>query len=73
MNIFLSIGFNISMHGSRGGTWGPDPPEKSKSIGCLGNTGLNPLKNRKATKPASQVGHHGPASETPNGVLPGGQ
>ena len=41
------------MHGSRGGgTGGQDPTEKSKNIGFLSNTGANPLKNHKATKPA---------------------
>ena len=45
------------MGGSRGGTGGPDPPEKSqKSIGFLCNTGTDPLKNYKAIKPAFSVG-----------------
>ena len=46
------------MCGSRGG----GPPEKSQNIGFLSNTGQNPLKNHKATKPAFNVGHHQPAS-----------
>ena len=45
------------------------PTEKSqKNIGFLSNTGPDPLKNHKATKPAFNVGpssHHRPASETP--------
>ena len=41
---------------ARGGTGGPEPPEKSQNIGFLSNTGLDPLKNHKATKPASNVG-----------------
>ena len=46
------------MGGSRGETGGPDPPppEKShKNIGFLSDTGLDPLKNHKATKPAFTV------------------
>ena len=40
-----------------GGTGGPDPPLKNhKNIGFLCNTGLDPLKNHKATKPAFNVG-----------------
>ena len=38
--------------GSREGIEGPDPPEKSQCIGFLSNTGLDPLKNHKTTKPA---------------------
>ena len=34
----------------------PPPPEKSKNIGFLCNTGLNPLNNLKATKLAFNVG-----------------
>ena len=44
------------MGGSRGGTGGPDPPEKSQKIGFLSNTGPDLLKNHKATKPAFNVG-----------------
>ena len=46
------------MDGSRGDTGGPDTPplENRKNIGSFSNTGLNPLKNHKATKPAFNVG-----------------
>ena len=44
------------MGGSRGGTGGTDPPEKSQKIGFLCNTRPDPLKNHKATKPAFTVG-----------------
>ena len=44
------------MCGSRGGTGGPDPMENHKNIGFLSITGLDPLKNHKATKPAFNVG-----------------
>ena len=47
------------MSGSRegGGAGGPDPPpENHKNIGFLSNTGLDPLKYHKATKPAFNVG-----------------
>ena len=39
-----------------GGAGGPHPQEKSQNIGFLSNTGLDPLKNLKATKPAFNVG-----------------
>ena len=38
------------------GDRGPDPPEKSQNIGFLSNTGPDPLKNHKATKPEFNVG-----------------
>ena len=44
------------MRESRGGTGGPDPPEESQNIGFFSNTGPDPLKNHKATKPAFNVG-----------------
>ena len=51
-----------------GGAGCPDPPpspEKSKKdIGFLINTGPDPLKNYKATKPAFKVGPSLPARET---------
>ena len=43
------------MGGSRG-AGGLDPPEKLQNIGFLCNTGPDPLKNHKATKPAFNVG-----------------
>ena len=36
--------------------WTPPPPEKSQKVGVLSNTGSDPLKNLKATKPAFSVG-----------------
>ena len=43
--------------GGWGGTGGLDPPlENHKNIGFLSNTGLDPLKNHKATKPAFNFG-----------------
>ena len=45
--------------GGGGGGWtgGRDPPlENHKNIGFLSNTGLDPLKNHKATKPTFNVG-----------------
>ena len=49
---------NRPIHGSRGGgTGGPDPQLKNhKNIGFLSNSGLDPLKDHKATKPALNVG-----------------
>ena len=40
----------------RGGGQGARPPENLKAIGFLSNTGLDPLKNHKATKPVFNVG-----------------
>ena len=34
----------------------PSPPERSKNIGFLCNTGPDPLKNHNATKPTFNVG-----------------
>ena len=43
---------------SGGQGWDPPPPhlKNHKNIGFLSNTGLDPLKNHKATKPALNVG-----------------
>ena len=38
------------------------PLKIHKNIGFLCNTGPDPQKNHKATKPAFNVGHHRPAS-----------
>ena len=44
------------MRKSIGGTGGPNPNLKNnKNIGFLSNTGPEPLKNHKATKPAFNV------------------
>ena len=43
------------MCGSRGGTGGLDPPEKSQNIGFLSNTGSDHLTNHEATKPVFNV------------------
>ena len=45
----------LSMGGSRGGIGGRDPPENLKNTFFLSNTGPDPLKNHKATKPAFNV------------------
>ena len=51
----------VRPHGriQRGKAGGPDlpppPPRNHKAIGCLSNTGPDPLKNHKATKPALTV------------------
>ena len=50
-----SLARKACMGGSRGGTLG-SPPEKSQNIGFLCNTGPDPLKIHKATKPAFNVG-----------------
>ena len=71
------------MRGSRvGGGGGAEPlsqPLKNhKNIGLISNTGPDPKKNHKTTKPDSMWSHHGHASETtfklrfaggPNGPL----
>ena len=55
------------MRGSRrgGGQGVRTPSEKSRNIGFLCSTVPIPPKNHKATKPAFNVGHHRPATETP--------
>ena len=56
------------MGGSRGGGGqGVRTPLKNhKNIGFLSNTGPDPLKNHKATKPTFNVGQSSaPVSETP--------
>ena len=45
----------VCMCGSRGGNRGSSPPDH-KNIEFSSNTGLDPLKNRKATKQAFNVG-----------------
>ena len=42
--------------GTRGGQGVRTPPEKSQNIGFRRNTGPDPLKNLKATKPAFNNG-----------------
>ena len=46
------------MRGSRGGDRGSGAPtlKNHKNIGCLSNTGPDPLKSHKVTKPAFNVG-----------------
>ena len=54
-----------TMGRSRVGTVGPDPTEKLQKYRFFCNTGRDPLKNQKATKPALMLGHHQPAREAP--------
>ena len=64
MDYTLAGKIDKHMGRSRGGGGGdrrsrhpPPPPEKSKkNIGFLGNTGPDPLKNHKVTKPVFNVG-----------------
>ena len=52
--------------GGGGGNRGSGAPLKNhKNIGFISNTGLDPLKNHKAIKPALILGHHQHTSETP--------
>ena len=44
------------MLGSRGGTWVPDPHPETSLRGFSSNTGPDPLKIAKATKPTFNVG-----------------
>ena len=53
------------MGGSRGRTGGPDPPEITRNIGFLNNTGPDPLKITKLPSKRSLLGHDRHASETP--------
>ena len=54
----LASRMTFHMCGSRGGQGlrTPPPPEKLQSIGFLSNTGPDPLKNHKVTKPAFNIG-----------------
>ena len=59
MNFFLGAlrVKSPSIHGSRGRHGFRTPPLKNhKVIGVLCNTGPDPLKNHKATKPTSDIG-----------------
>ena len=50
----------------RGGSGSVPPSLKNhKNIGCLSNTGLDPLKITKLPSQHSMLGHHRHASETP--------
>ena len=51
------VGFVVSHGRIQKGAGGPDPHENSQNIGFLSNTGLDPLKNYKAIKPAFNVWH----------------
>ena len=57
-----------------GKTGGPDTPLKiHKNIGFFSNTGPNPLKNHKATKPEFNVGPSSARQRNANGVSLAGQ
>ena len=43
-------GSSLFMGGSRGGSGGPDPPEKSQKYIFFSNTGPDPVDNLKATQ-----------------------
>ena len=51
---FLLQSYMLSRRGGGGGCR-DDSPENHKNIGFLSNTGPDPLKNHKATKPAFKV------------------
>ena len=48
---------------------GPPPLKNNRNKGFLSNTGLDPLKNRKATKPAFNVGPSSAHQRTEDGPL----
>ena len=56
------------MAGSRGGqrVRSPPPLKNHKNIGFLSNTGTDPLKNHKATKPAFNVGQSSARQQNAN-------
>ena len=67
----MTENFLTGMGGSRGGRQGVQTPLKDqKKIGFLSNTGTDPLKNRKATRPEFNVR---PSSNAINGVLLAGR
>ena len=55
----MAENFLTGIGGSRGGgdrgSRPPPPPRKITKIGFLSNTGTDPLKNRKATRPKFNV------------------
>ena len=58
--MYLLIFFLMHVRIQRGGQGVWTPPEKSQKYS---NTGLDPLKNHKATKPAFNVGPIGPPTK----------
>ena len=61
LNCCYDLGDEGQWHGriQRGGGGrgsGPPHPEKSQNVGVSSNTGPDPLNNRKATKPAFNIG-----------------
>ena len=48
--------FHVGIQKREVGTGGSDPLKITKNIGFLSNTGPNPLKKYKTTKPAFNVG-----------------
>ena len=56
---------HIQKGGGGGGAGCSDLLRNHKNKGSLSNTGPDPLKNHKNTKPASDLGHYRHASETP--------
>ena len=55
-NFFTGMGGSRGGGGGGGGAGGSDPtPERSQKIGFPSNTGPDPLKNRKATRPEFNV------------------
>ena len=64
---FKAYSFTRTCTDPEGGPGGLDPPpplKSNKNIGFLTNTGPDPLKNYKATKPDSMLGRHRHANET---------
>ena len=55
----------LPMRRSRGGTGGPDAPEKSQNIGFLSNIGPDPLKIIMLPSQHSLLGNHQHSSEMP--------
>ena len=55
MKLTLTDSIQSSSCADPEGGRGSGPPEKSQNIGFLSNTGQDPLKNHKATKPAFNV------------------
>ena len=64
--VFTVCHNTASMDPEGGGGQGVKTPLKNhKNIGFLSNTCPDPLKNHKATKPDSMLGHHRQDSEMP--------
>ena len=67
LKIVKMLQININFHGRTQRGDSPPPLKNHKIIGFLSKTGLDPLENHKATKPAFKVGP--PSAHQRNAIL----